>query len=101
MTRPATEAEYLASLVPASVRGVSRRSVLSGALGAGTLLAAPALLAACGGGGSSSSSSSATGTVTLGSNQSDAVPKAAVQSVMDAFHKANSAIARDMTTSGH
>jgi multiple sugar transport system substrate-binding protein len=101
MTRPATEAEYLASLVPASVRGVSRRSVLSGALGAGTLLAAPALLAACGGGGSSSSSSSATGTVTLGSNQSDAVPKAAVQSVMDAFHKANSAITVKINTIDH
>src|SRR6478609_1954604 len=101
MTRPATEAEYLASLVPASVRGVSRRSVLSGALGAGTLLAAPALLAACGGGGSSSSSSSATGTVTLGSNQSDAVPKAAVQSVMDAFHKANSAVTVKINTIDH
>jgi multiple sugar transport system substrate-binding protein len=75
--------------------------VLSGALGAGTLLAAPALLAACGGGGSSSSSSSATGTVTLGSNQSDAVPKAAVQSVMDAFHKANSAITVKINTVDH
>jgi multiple sugar transport system substrate-binding protein len=41
MTRPTSEAEYLASLVPASVRGVSRRTLLRGALGAGTLLAAP------------------------------------------------------------
>jgi multiple sugar transport system substrate-binding protein len=101
MTRPATEAEYLASLVPASVRGVSRRTLLRGALGAGTLLAAPSLLAACGGDGGSTSASSATGTVTLGSNQSDAVPKAAVQSVMDAFHKANSAITVKINTIDH
>jgi len=100
MTRPSTEAEYLASLVPASVRGVSRRTLLRGAVGAGTLLAAPSLLAACGGGGSSSSSS-ASGTVTLGSNQSDAVPKAAVQQVMDAFHKANSAITVKINTIDH
>ena len=100
MTRPSSEAEYLASLVPASVRGVSRRTLLRGAVGAGTLLAAPSLLAACGGGGSSSSSS-ASGTVTLGSNQSDAVPKAATQQVMDAFHKANSAITVKINTVDH
>src|SRR6476646_7269162 len=100
MTRPSTEAEYLASIVPASVRGVSRRTLLRGAVGAGTLLAAPSLLAACGGGGSSSSSS-ASGTVTLGSNQSDAVPKAATQQVMDAFHKANSAITVKINTVDH
>jgi multiple sugar transport system substrate-binding protein len=100
MTRPASEAEYLASLVPASVRGVSRRTLLRGAVGAGTLLAAPSLLAACGGQGSSSSGT-ASGTVTLGSNQSDAVPKAAVQSVMDAFHKANSSITVKINTIDH
>ena len=102
MTRPATEAEYLASLVPPSVRGVDRRTLLRGALGAGTLLAAPSLLAACGGGGSSSGGSGkATGTVTLGSNQSDAVPKAAVQSVMDAFQKANSGLTVKINTIDH
>ncbi|GAB3433775.1 ABC transporter substrate-binding protein [Phycicoccus ginsengisoli] len=102
MTRPASEAEYLASLVPPSVRGVDRRTLLRGALGAGTLLAAPSLLAACGGGGSSSGGSGkATGTVTLGSNQSDAVPKAAVQSVMDAFQKANSGLTVKINTIDH
>ena len=102
MTRPATEAEYLASLVPPSVRGVDRRTLLRGALGAGTLLAAPSLLAACGGGGSTGGGGGkATGTVTLGSNQSDAVPKAAVQSVMDAFQKANSGITVKINTIDH
>ena len=47
MARPATEAEYLARLVPASSAGVSRRNLLRGALGAGALLASPSLLAAC------------------------------------------------------
>ena len=102
MTRPTSEAEYLASLVPASVRGVSRRTLLRGALGAGTLLAAPSLLAACGGGGSSTGGGgAATGTVTVGSNQSDAVPKAAIQSVMDAFQKANSGLTAKINTIDH
>jgi len=102
MSRPASEAEYLASLVPDSVRGVSRRTLLRGAVGAGTLLAAPSLLAACGGGGSGSSGTgSATGTVSIGSNQSDAVPKAAIQAVMDAFQKANSGLTTKINTIDH
>ena len=103
MTRPTTEAEYLASLVPASVRGVGRRTLLRGALGAGTLLAAPALLAACGGNGRHRrpAASAATGTVTVGSNQSDAVPKAAVQAVMDAFQKANTGLTVKVNTVDH
>jgi multiple sugar transport system substrate-binding protein len=101
MTRPATEAEYLASLVPPSLRGVDRRTLLRGALGAGTLLAAPSLLAACGGGNGGTSGGKATGTVTLGSNQSDAVPKAAVQSVVDAFQKANSGLTVKVNTIDH
>ena len=101
MTRPATEAEYLASLVPSSVRGVSRRTLLRGALGASTLLAAPSLLAACGGDGGSTGGKAATGTVTLGSNQSDAVPKAAVQTAIDAFQKANSGLTVKINTIDH
>jgi multiple sugar transport system substrate-binding protein len=102
MSRPASEAEYLASLVPASVRGVSRRTLLRGAVGAGALLATPSLLAACGGGASGSGSSgAATGTVTVGSNQSDAVPKAAIQAVMDAFQKANSGLTAKVNTIDH
>ena len=100
MSRPATQDEYLASLVPDSVRGVSRRTLLRGALGAGTLLAAPSLLSACGGD-SGGPSGAATGTVTLGSNQSDAVPKAAIQSVMDAFQKANSGLTVKINTIDH
>src|SRR6476646_9741453 len=100
MTRPTSEAEYLASLVPASVRGVRRRTLLRGALGAGTLLAAPTLLAACGGSGGTSGGA-ATGTVTVGSNQSDAVPKAAIQAVMDAFQKANAGLTAKINTIDH
>ena len=83
MSRPTTQDEYLASLVPASVRGVDRRTLLRGALGAGTLLAAPdpAVRAAAATRAPACRPESATGTVTLGSNQSDAVPKAAVQAV--------------------
>ena len=84
MSRPTTQAEYLASLVPPSVRAqqVSRRSLLRGALGAGALLATPPLLAACGssstpatgstGGGGSTAAS---GVVSFGSNGSDAKPR--------------------------
>ena len=102
MSRPASEADYLASLVPASVRGVSRRTLLRGALGASTLLAAPSLLAACGGGSSGGSGGgAATGTVSVGSNQSDAVPKAAIQAVMDAFQKANTGLTTKINTIDH
>jgi len=79
MARPRTFEEYLASLVPPSVTGVNRRTLLAG----GVSLRALAL-AGCGGDGDSAStstggaSSAATGSVSLGSNQSDAVPKAAI-----------------------
>ena len=107
MPRPSTQAEYLASLVPPSSRAFSRRTMLRGALGAGALLATPAGLAACSSGSTSSGSATggggggATGTVTLGSNQSDAVPKAAVASVMDAFQKANSGLTVKINTVDH
>src|SRR5215213_8332327 len=76
MPRPSTEAEYLASLIPPSVRGTAfnRRTLFRGALG----LTAAAGLAACGGGGDSSSGGGgdsggggkASGTVTWGNNES-------------------------------
>ena len=82
MARPSTEAEYLARMVPSSSAGMSRRPLLRGALGAGALLAAPPLLASCSSAvrpeAAAGRPAPATGTVTLGSNQSDAVPKAAV-----------------------
>ncbi|MCP2168702.1 ABC transporter substrate-binding protein [Goodfellowiella coeruleoviolacea] len=62
---------------------LGRRSMLKGLLATAGVAALPGL-AACGSGGSGGS----TDTVTFGSNYSDAVPKGAVQSVMDAFTKA-------------
>ena len=103
MTRPTNEAEYLARLIPPSLSGVDRRTLLRGAVGLGALLGAGGL-AACG-----SDSTPATGvptgpvsgTVSLGSSQSDAVPKAAVKAVMDAFAKANSGTTVKINTVDH
>lgn len=84
MSKPRTEAEYLARMIPASVTGtsgVSRRSFLRGVGIAGAGLAAPTLLAACGGGddggGEATSGAGATGgatdlgTVTFGVNEAE------------------------------
>jgi multiple sugar transport system substrate-binding protein len=107
MSRPQTEAEYLARLVPPSVAGTSlrRRSVLSTGLGLGAAFGGSALLAACGSSSSSSSSgggtASATGTVTLGSNQSDAVPKKTYQTLVDDFQKQNSGLTVKVNTVDH
>ncbi len=104
MTRPQSEADYLARLVPPSVRGLDRRTLLRGAVGAGALLGTGAL-AACGGSstdtGAGVPTGPVTGTVSVGSNQSDAVPKAAMQSVMDAFQKANSGTTVKINTIDH
>src|SRR3954447_20389550 len=92
MSRPQSEAEYLARMRPPSVAALSRRGVLRGGLGLGAAFGGSALLAACGGSSSSSASASgsgsgsasaASGTVTFGSNQSDAVPKATFQKLID------------------
>src|SRR5437763_5473319 len=94
MSRPQSEAEYLARLVPPSVAATTsmrRRSVLAGGLGLGAAVGGSALLAACGGSSTSSGggggTASASGTVTLGSNQSDAVPKKTYQTLVDDFDK--------------
>jgi multiple sugar transport system substrate-binding protein len=89
MSRPQSEAEYLARLVPPSVAApMRRRSVLKGALGTGAALGAPALLAACGGSdGGGGSGAAGAGTVTLGSNASDAVPKKSLETVLAGFTK--------------
>src|SRR5689334_8702334 len=100
MSRPQSQAEYLASLVPPSVVGTQfgRRALFRGALG----VAAAGSLAACGNGGTSSSDvKSATGTVTFGSNASDAVPKAAIQKVADQFHAQNSKLTVKINTVDH
>ena len=81
------------------VARLTRRDALRrGAGGAIGLTALPAFLAACGGsdstgggsssaaaGGSTTAAAKASGTVTIGSNASDAVPKAAYAQVFDAF----------------
>ncbi len=102
MPRPSSEGEYLASLVPSSVRAhqPSRRSILKGVAGLGAAATLPALLAACGGGGGSSSGS-ATGTLKLGSNQSDAVPKAAVEAIVKGFEAANQGLDVAINTIDH
>ena len=48
MARPAHRDSSLANVVPNSVRGVDRRSILRGSVGAAALLGGPTLLAACG-----------------------------------------------------
>ena len=97
MSKPESQEHYLASLVPPSAQagGMSRRGVL----GVGAALSATGLLAACGGssgGGSTSSASdsasaggssapAASGTVSIGSNASDEVPKKAFADVFAGF----------------
>ncbi|WP_320064807.1 ABC transporter substrate-binding protein [Micromonospora sp. RTGN7] len=80
MSRPRTRAEYLARLVPPSVAGLNRRSLLAGAAGT-TALLGTGLLAGCG----SDSGGSEVKTVSLGSNQSDPKPKEVVAKVVDGF----------------
>ncbi|OMH31428.1 ABC transporter substrate-binding protein [Tersicoccus sp. Bi-70] len=88
------------SVNPLARVDLSRRSVLGGALG----LSALGLLTACGGTSTTApatTSGAATGTVSFGSNQSDAVPKAAYQKVVDAFTKANSGLKVNVNTVDH
>ena len=47
MARPTSREAQFSNTLPASVRGVNRRSLLRGAVGAGALLGVPALLSAC------------------------------------------------------
>jgi multiple sugar transport system substrate-binding protein len=105
MSRPQSEAEYLARLVPPSVAALSRRSVLRGGLGLGAAGGVAALLAACGGDSTSSSTSSggassAGGTVTFGSNQSDAQPKGVYAKLLDDASK-NSGVQVKINTVDH
>ncbi|GAB3678499.1 ABC transporter substrate-binding protein [Angustibacter aerolatus] len=103
MSRPRNQAEYLAGLVPDSVRAtsVSRRGLFRGALG----LSAAATLAACGGsdssGGGGGGGGKVSGTITFGSNSSDAVPKAAAAEVMQNFQKATPGTTVKINTVDH
>ncbi|MEU8298548.1 ABC transporter substrate-binding protein [Micromonospora sp. NPDC048909] len=80
MSRPRTQAEYLARLVPPSVAGVNRRTLLTAAAGTGALLGT-GLLTACG----DDDSGAGSKTVSLGSNQSDPKPKDVIAKVMAGF----------------
>jgi len=91
MSRPSSEAQYLAGLVPASVSAtrIGRRSLLKGAMAGAGLLGATGLLAACGSGGSSTGAAdvaNASGPLSFGSNQSDATPKKAYEALVAGFN---------------
>jgi multiple sugar transport system substrate-binding protein len=76
---------------------ITRRQVLAGIAGVAGLATAPGLIAACstpgasssasGGAASGGAASGGAGTLTIGSNNSDATPKKAMQDVVDAFTK--------------
>jgi multiple sugar transport system substrate-binding protein len=93
MSKPSTHEEYLASLIPPSMAaGVDRRRFLKGAVGSAAALSLPALLAGCSGSSSgkaapakSGAAAKPSGTVSIGSYQSDPIPKKAVAEVFDAF----------------
>ncbi len=91
MSRPRSESEYLARLIPPSVAaaGLSRRGFLKGTLGAGAAVSLSSLLAACGGDDNGGGSASGSKEVTLGSNQSDEVPKKAYAEMTAAFQKSS------------
>jgi multiple sugar transport system substrate-binding protein len=88
MSRPRSESEYLARLLPPSVAaaGLSRRGFLKGTLGAGAAVSLSSILAACGGGGDDSGGS-ASKELSFGSNQSDEVPKKAYAEMTSAFQQ--------------
>ncbi|MBM0231247.1 carbohydrate ABC transporter substrate-binding protein [Micromonospora sp. STR1_7] len=96
MSRPRSQAEYLARLVPPSVAGINRRSLLAGAAGTGALLGT-GLLAGCG---DDSGSGSDSKNVSVGSNQSDPKPKDVTAKVMDGF-KTSSGIETAINTVDH
>jgi len=97
MSRPQTEAEYLARFPSAPVSGFSRRTLLGGALALGALG-----LSACASGGTSTTpGAAASGEVTFGNNQADPVPKAAIEAVAKAFQAANAGLTVKMNTVAH
>ncbi|MEO6880033.1 MAG: ABC transporter substrate-binding protein [Mycobacteriaceae bacterium] len=86
---------------------MSRRTVLRGALGGAALVGLPGLLAACGSDSSSSSggaaggTKAATGAVTYGSNQSDAVPKKSIAEMVAAYQKQSKGVTVSINTIDH
>ena len=87
MPRPRSEPNTWPVSLPPSVAaaGLSRRGFLKGTLEAGAAVSLSSILAACGGGGDGGGESgSTTQEVTVGSNQSDAVPKKAYADMLAA-----------------
>lgn len=100
-----------------SGRELSRRSMFRGALGAAALVGAPSLLAACGSdsstsgattspsagasAGASTGTTGATGQLTFGSNNSDAVPKKATADIIAAYQKKSPGVAVKINTVDH
>jgi multiple sugar transport system substrate-binding protein len=91
MARPAPRAQRLSSTIPASVRGVDRRSLLRGALGAGALLGGSTILGACGGdpAPAGSGGGAAAGPVKFGMNEAKGSGPAyeRLQAMADAYAK--------------
>ena len=92
--RPPRPSTWRASSRPRSAAtGFGRRSLLRGALAGAGFLGASGLLAACGSSGSSGGggggTEAASGTLTFGSNQSDAVPKQAYADLVTGFNDPN------------
>ena len=93
MSKPQSEAGYLAGLLPPSVAaGVGRRGFLKGALGTGAALSVPGLLAACGGDDDESGGGGGapSGTVSFGSNETGGdVPHKRRQALIAAYQKSS------------
>ncbi|MDP9396132.1 MAG: ABC transporter substrate-binding protein [Actinomycetota bacterium] len=92
MSRPRTESEYLARMVPASVAatGPGRRAVLKGALGVGGAFALPGLLAACGSDGGGSGGKGGTDQpVSFGSNETGSTFAKQRQAMVRDFEKSS------------
>jgi len=83
---------------------MGRRGLLKAAtVGAGAAFGLPALLAACGGssGGAATSTASASGTLTIGSNASDPVPKQVLTDLLAGFKTASPGITPTVNTVDH
>jgi multiple sugar transport system substrate-binding protein len=100
-------------MVPTSfgTASISRRSFLRGVTIMGSAVAAPALLSACGGGGGDTATGGGSeaagggggeiGTVTVGSNYSDQVPRDALANVFGNFEEANPGATVEVNTVDH
>ena len=98
MSRNYFNLSKLAPVTAMSASPVDRRGFIRAAVGIGALAAASPLVAACGEKGSSGSTSG--GAVTLGSYQSDEVPRKAMQEMIEAF-KAKGGPKVDINTIDH